>query len=94
MTGLEFGILGFATYRITRMMTRDAIFESARQKVWKRYPPETSKLGYLLTCEWCLSVWVGSLVLLCSIITPATKVVATALALSATAGLLAAYEDK
>jgi len=91
----ELIILGLAVFRLTRLLTRDVIFEDVRERVWDRYPPESTKVGYLLTCEWCLSIWTGSLVYLCSILMPtATSVIATILALSAVAGLLAAYEDK
>jgi len=91
---IEFVILGLATFRITRLATRDTIFESARNKFWRRFPPETSKIGYLLTCEWCLSVWVGSLVVISAMIIPVTVYVYAVFAVSALAGLLTAYEDK
>lgn len=95
MTIIEFLILGFAVFRLTRLFTRDIIFEGFREKVWRRYPPESKGFGYLLTCEWCLSIWLGSLVYLSSILMPtATRAITTVLALSAIAGLLAAYEDR
>lgn len=94
MGAIEFVILGLATFRITRLATRDTIFESARNKFWRRFPPETSKIGYLLTCEWCLSVWVGSLVVISAMIIPVTVYVYAVFAVSAVAGLLTAYEDK
>lgn len=94
MGALEFIILGLATYRITRLATRDTIFESARNRYWRRFPPESSKLGYLLTCEWCLSVWVASLLYVSAMISTVTVLVVVPFALSAIAGLLTAYEDK
>lgn len=95
MTIIEFLILGLAVFRLTRLFTRDTILEGFREKVWRRYPPESEKLGYLLTCEWCLSIWLGSLVYLSSILMPTTtRAITTVLALSAIAGLLAAYEDQ
>lgn len=94
MGPLEFVILGLATYRITRLATRDTIFESARNRYWKRFPPETSKLGYLLTCEWCTSVWVASVLFISAMISTVTVLVVAPFALSAIAGLLTAYEDK
>lgn len=94
MSALELVILGLATYRITRLFTRDAILESFRNWVWSKRSPDKSKIGYLLTCEWCLSIWIASLLVVSAMITSATVVVATVFALSAVAGLLTAYEDK
>ena len=94
MTALELVIYGLATYRLTRLITRDVITEPLREWVWKRKPPEKSKIGYLFTCDWCMSIWTASLLFASSMITSVTDVVATVLALSAAAGLLTAYEDK
>lgn len=94
MGPVEFVILGLATYRLTRLATRDAIFESARNRFWARFPPESSKLGYLLTCEWCLSVWLASVLFVSAMISTVTVLVVAPFALSAIAGLLTAYEDK
>lgn len=95
MIGLfEFVVLGLATYRITRLLTRDTILESVRNRFWDRFPPESSKLGYLFTCEWCLSVWIASLLFISAIINTVTVWVAVPFALSAIAGLLTAYEDR
>jgi hypothetical protein len=90
----EFLILGLATYRITRLITRDVITEGFRNWFWKKWSPEKSKLGYLLTCEWCLSIWIASLMYISVMITSVTFAVAAVFALSAVAGLLTAYEDK
>jgi hypothetical protein len=94
MDWFEFVILALATFRLTRLITRDVITESLRNKVWKKYPPESSKVGYLFTCEWCMSIWTASLLYGCFIITSVTVIVVVPLALSAVAGLLTAYEDK
>jgi hypothetical protein len=94
MDWFEFVILALATFRLTRLITRDVITESLRNRVWKKYPPESSKVGYLFTCEWCMSIWTASLLYGCFIITSVTVIVVVPLALSAVAGLLTAYEDK
>ena len=94
MTLLELVIYGLATYRLTRLITRDSITEPIREWIWRRRPPEKSKIGYLFTCEWCMSIWTASLLIASSMITAVTDVVAAVLALSAAAGLLTAYEDK
>lgn len=91
---LQFTILALATYRLTRLITRDVITEGFRNWFWNKFPPESRKMGYLLTCEWCLSIWTGSLLYACFIITSVTVIVVVPLALSAIAGLLTAYEDK
>lgn len=90
----EFVILALATFRLTRLITRDVITEPIRTRVWKKLPPESSKIGYLFTCEWCMSIWVASLVYVCFIITSVTVILLVPFALSAVAGLLTAYEDK
>ena len=88
-----FTILALATFRISRLLTVDVIFENLREWVWKKRPPST-KLGYLFTCNWCMSIWVASLLTICyTIITTATVVVAIPFALSAVAGLIAARLD-
>lgn len=94
MTWFELVIYGLATYRLTRLITRDVIAEPLREWVWRRKPPEKSKIGYLFTCEWCMSIWTASLLLASSIITDITDIAAMVLALSAIAGMLTAYEDK
>lgn len=92
---LELLIFGLATYRATRFLTRDTLFASTRERVFDRFPPHASKIGYLFTCEWCMSIWVGSWFVLWSIISPTTfLIVALVLSVSAIAGLLTAYEDK
>jgi hypothetical protein len=92
---LELLLLGLATYRATRILTRDAIFTPVRDRVFDRFPPMTSKFGYLFTCEWCMSIWVGSLFVLWSILAPTLFIpLSLILSASAVAGLLTAYEDK
>lgn len=94
-TALDLIILGLAVFRLTRLVVRDEITAEIRLKIWGRYPPDKSMAGYLFTCDWCMSIWLASLVYLSSIIAPApTRAIATVLALSAVTGLLAAYEDK
>jgi hypothetical protein len=91
---VEIVVLGLATYRVTRLFTRDAILESFRNWYWAKFPPETTKRGYLLTCEWCLSIWVASVFFISAMISTVTVLLSVPFALSAIAGLLTAYEDK
>lgn len=86
-------ILVLATFRISRLLTVDVIFEGLREWIWKKKPPHT-KIGYLFTCNWCMSIWVASLLTICyTIITTATTLIALPFALSAVAGLIAARLD-
>jgi hypothetical protein len=95
MTTLEFVVLGLATYRITRLVIRDELLARPRNFFWKKFPPEKSLLGYLLTCPWCISIWVASILLISSIIIPeVTYAVGVVFALSAIAGLLTAHEER
>jgi hypothetical protein len=92
---LDFILLALATYRVTRFLTTDHLFEGPREKIFNRYNPSTSKLGYLFTCEWCMSIWVGlGFVFWYTINQEITRFFAVALALSAIASLLSAYENK
>ena len=85
-----FTILALATFRLSRLITTDVIFEWLRNLVWKRFPPSTT-FGYLFTCDWCMSIWFGSLVTISYTIVPtATFFVCVPFALSAVAGILAA----
>lgn len=47
-----------ATYRLTKLVIDDKITEDFREKVWEKHPPD-SKIGYLISCPWCVSVYVG-----------------------------------
>lgn len=59
-TALVTGAL--ATYRITRLMTEDELTRPVREKVWESRPPESSRLGYILTCEHCSAVYAAGAV--------------------------------
>jgi hypothetical protein len=95
MITLDFIILALATYRVTRFLTTDHLFEGPREKIFNRYNPSTSKIGYLFTCEWCMSIWIGlGFVFWYTINQEFTRFFAVAFALSAIASLLSAYENK
>jgi|AntAceMinimDraft_1070359.scaffolds.fasta_scaffold02023_12 hypothetical protein len=83
-----------ATYRLTRLITTDEITAPIRDRIWETHPPETSRLGYLITCDWCSSVYAASALQLSRMIAPrTTTAVEMVLALSAAAALLAAHSD-
>lgn len=94
-TPTDLALRSLAAYRLTRLITRDTITAPLRDRVWASYPPETSRLGYLLTCEWCTSVWAGSALHISRMLAPrTTTAVEAVLAVSAVTGLLTAYEDR
>lgn len=91
---MDFLILSVAVFRVTRLFTTDVIFERLREWIWKRFPPKTF-IGYLFTCNWCLSIWFASLFTLCYTIEPTVTVyVALPFAFSAVAGLISTRLDK
>ena len=51
-----------ATRRLTTVVVEDEIAREVREGVWQKFPPETTKIGYLLTCRKCSSVWAGATV--------------------------------
>lgn len=50
-----------ACARLTRLITRDSIFERPRLALINRLGP-ASKPAELLTCDWCMAVWVSACV--------------------------------
>lgn len=54
-------VLDFVSvYRLTKLIIDDEIMADVREKVWDRFPPESTRIGYLLTCPWCASVWAAA----------------------------------
>jgi len=95
MQTIDFIIFALATYRLTRLIITEHILEAPRERILNRFNPSTSKFGYLFTCEWCMSIWVGLVFASWYTINADTaRFFAVAFALSAIAGLLTAYEDK
>lgn len=91
MTALLFIIAGLATYRVTRLVTADKVTETLRQRVKSKW------LGYLVQCDWCLSIWIAPAPALAMVLWPdnrAVLVVLVGLALSAVTGLLAMMEQR
>lgn len=93
-----------AVYRLTRLATSDAIFDGPRAQfvAWAKrcsdleIGDETqtvcmrpdSKLAYLATCPWCMSIWFGLIAVIARRKIPrAWRPVARLLAFSAVAGI-------
>jgi hypothetical protein len=90
---LTYVILTLAAFRITRFITSDTIFEPIREKIWKKYPPNT-KLGYLITCSWCSGFWASVfIVMLYLLAQPVAYVVSLILSISVLVGLVATKLD-
>lgn len=78
-----------ATYRLTKLVLDDEITAPARDWVFERCDPQTTRLGYLLTCPWCVSVWAGGAVQLLRLASPrAADFTSGLLAASAVTGVL------
>ncbi len=89
-----FVIISLAAFRVTRFITTDVVFEPVRNKIWKKFPPNT-KIGYLITCDWCTGFWVSVLFTIMMITLPlVTLVVSLVLALAAVIGLLSAWIER
>ena len=97
---LTFAIDALATYRITRLLIEDEILRTPRMAILSRLEPDEgftqpgdeSKLAYFLQCPWCMGAWVAVGVVACRAIAPRLwHPLATALALSAAAGLISEH---
>lgn len=78
-----------ATYRISKLLIDDVIFERPREAIFKKFPPESSKLGYLFTCFWCLSLWLATIITLGFILIPSVMlIICLPFAISAIVGLM------
>ena len=81
-----------ATYRVTRLATTDRILDVPREWIVARY----DRLGYLVTCDWCSSVWLAPWLVGPAVLWPdnrAVLVVLGSLAASGVTGFLAAKES-
>lgn len=77
-----------AVYRLTRLLVEDEITEDLREIIFDRFDPRDSKLGYLLTCYWCTSIWSAIIVFGLRKISPATAdYLSSVLAASAVTGV-------
>lgn len=93
MTPLDFAVDALATHRLTRAITRDSVPLTARPRdaIRKRWPD--SAVAYLVGCDWCVSVWVGTGVAVARRVAPrAWAVAGPALASSTVAALIASRE--
>lgn len=83
-----------ATARLTRLVTADYVTKVPRE--WLiRWRGEDAPLSYLVTCDWCASMYTGSAVAVGVVLWPDNRLVVgvlLVLAASLVAGLLAQLE--
>lgn len=84
----NYALMALASYRICRLIIEDHVLHRMRDRIWRRFSPEKG-IGYMITCYWCTSIWVSSLVVIMyTIAEDQTLVVCGALALSTLVGLI------
>jgi hypothetical protein len=93
MSPLWMLIGALATYRLTRLMTADRITEPLRSWIETR----SATAGYLVTCDWCLSIWIAPWPALLLVVAPDAPLVRwglSLLAFSALTGLMSLAERR
>lgn len=87
---VELTVLILASFRITRLVTRDTIFDTLRDKV---PDSEGTSIGYLIRCDWCAGIWVsGAVVGITAQLTSIPLPVLVWFAVAGALGLLASWE--
>ena len=90
-----------AVFRLTRLVNEDAITAPLRR--WlvgydgELEEGEVGRWGYFITCPWCVSIWVGTVVSVVAVLWGDNRVVLiglVALAASASTGLIASNLDR
>lgn len=46
-----------AVHRATRLITEDELTRPLRERIHANHPPAASKLGYVITCPYCASIY-------------------------------------
>lgn len=93
MTSLVAFLAIVSIARLTRLVTADTITAAPREWLQDRLPP---KLGYLLGCPWCASMYVGAAVAAAVVTWPTNRLLLAALLAltgSHAAGFLATRES-
>ena len=94
MDFLELTVFALATFRLTRFVVEDVLPEPLRNIIWKRFPPHKG-LGYLITCYWCSSFWIATLLTAGYILIHSVLFfICLPLALSAVTGIISKYLDR
>lgn len=80
-------------YRLTRLITADEITRPIREAAFN----QSRFLGYLVSCDWCLSIWIAPFIATPLVVWPDNRLIFTVLlglALSAVTGLLSVIENR
>lgn len=95
MTWFSLVVDAVAVYRLTRLISADAILEPIRSRImFKRNGDQREWWSELLGCRWCVGIWVGFAVMAARWLAPdAWRWPAYALAVATAAPLLARLED-
>jgi hypothetical protein len=81
-------LLGLATYRATKLIMEDEILRTPREWVEEKVSG-SQKLSYFIYCPWCISIWVGGVLVILDKTSPEFSDLAQKiLASSAITGLL------
>lgn len=82
-------LTSLATYRLTKLVIEDEITADIRDVIFNKFDPRETKIGYLFTCPWCVSIWAAGALTLLSVINPKVgEAVKTILSASAATGLI------
>lgn len=89
-------LAALATYRLTRLVTADALLEPVRERL-EAYCEKHGWLRavYLLNCDWCLSIWIAPAPALAVTLWPDNRAITVALLVltfSAVTGLASTVE--
>jgi hypothetical protein len=78
-----------AVFRITKLVVDDEITSDLRSRWYEKHDPQETKLGYLVSCPWCVGFWAAAAAVAARRVAPeAWSPVAHTLALSAVVGVL------
>jgi hypothetical protein len=82
-----------ACWRLTHLLTVDQIFDGLRKRVGRR----GEGLAYLVTCPWCLSMWLSPFLVIPAVLWPTNRAVWAVMLIlvgSGAAGMLQTIEDR
>lgn len=86
---LDLLVDGLATYRMTKFIIDDELLADVREKFLDKHPADSTKLGYLVGCPWCISIYMGTAVVTARALAPHMwNRAAQALSFSATTGMI------
>lgn len=83
----DFLLMGLATYRVTRLLLYDKVFDFIREPIIKNKADTgfNKSAGYLLTCPWCVSIWMSGFSFTIYVLFPFGKMIIIMLAVAAIA---------